>query len=141
VMFAIISVAIAALGVARLITASHELSALNERGTDTLKFVARLASEPDAVSCETLALCFWAGRSVDFDYFNLGQEVLTQEKSLRTAVSNIRQQKYGVLQFSVPGKLGSYRLPQALNNELAKWYQIDDTASIGTLAIRTKHPQ
>lgn len=39
--------------------------------------IARLAEQPGLVGCETLSLCYWAGKPFAVDMFNLNQSILT----------------------------------------------------------------
>lgn len=39
--------------------------------------IAQLAAAPRLVACETLSLCFWAGKPFEVDMFNLNQSILT----------------------------------------------------------------
>ena len=40
-------------------------------------FIARIAATPGTAGCETLSLCFWAGKPYAVDLFNLEQNILT----------------------------------------------------------------
>ncbi|WP_428390873.1 hypothetical protein [Lichenicoccus sp.] len=52
----------------------------------------RIATIPGPVACETLALCYWAGKSFELDFFLYGQQVAVQHDAaaLTQALVNCR---------------------------------------------------
>ncbi len=45
--------------------------------------IARIAAAPGPAACETLALCYWAGKPFMLDLFNLTQSVLVNGPDAR----------------------------------------------------------
>ncbi len=62
----------------RLPNAWADLAQAQPRAQAWQPIIARLAAAPGPVACETLALCYWAGKPFAVDLFNLTQSVLAR---------------------------------------------------------------
>jgi hypothetical protein len=60
--------------------------------------VARIRAVPGPVACETSALCYWAGKGFELDYFNARQAVLTGRAGGDDVLSMIRGRKFELIQ-------------------------------------------
>jgi hypothetical protein len=60
--------------------------------------VARIREVPGPVACETSALCYWAGKGFELDYFNARQAVLTGRSGTGNVLSLIRGQRFDLIQ-------------------------------------------
>jgi hypothetical protein len=67
----------------RLPNAWADLTQAQARAQAWRPMITRLASTPDPVACETLALCYWAGQPFTVDLFNLTQSVLARGSNER----------------------------------------------------------
>ena len=79
--------------------------------------VARIRAVPGPVACETAALCYWAGRGFELDFFNARQAVLTGRAGEDNVLSLIRTRKFDLIQLQdrAPGA----RLSPAAPGEMA----------------------
>ena len=118
----------------RVGVALEELGALDARKRDTAAAVQALEQVEGRVACEQLLLCFWANKHVQFDYFNFGQRIALDQQARETFIQEVDSHGYAALHFIRPQSLGSYRLPQAVNDAIARNYAITYTSSVGALA-------
>jgi hypothetical protein len=63
--------------------------------------IARIAASPGPAACETLALCYWAGKPFAIDWFNLTQDMLVHGADARR-LAPFGAHAFGVVQI-VPG--------------------------------------
>jgi hypothetical protein len=97
------------------------------------RFLA-LAQVEGKVACESLLLCFWANKHVEFDYFNFGQRIALNAEARQAFIQEVDSHGYAALQFNNSKPLGSYRLPPAVNGATARHYAITYASSVGVLA-------
>jgi len=60
--------------------------------------VSRIRDVAGPVACETTALCYWAGKGFELDYFNARQAVLTGRGRENNVLSLLRAQKFALIQ-------------------------------------------
>ena len=79
--------------------------------------VARIRAVPGPVACETGALCYWAGKGFELDFFNARQALLTGRAGEDNLLSLVRARKFDLIQLQdrAPG----YRLSPAAPGEMA----------------------
>jgi hypothetical protein len=78
--------------------------------------VAFLRERVGGAACETLPLCYWAGKSAEIDVFNLGQAFAAGARSDKDLIRQIDQKRFATLEFESlapfqlgPGVLGALR--------------------------------
>lgn len=64
--------------------------------------IAFVHATPGPAFCETMALCYWAGKQPEADVFNLGQTFRTGQKSDDALAAAISNRRYGVVEFEAP---------------------------------------
>jgi dolichyl-phosphate-mannose-protein mannosyltransferase len=71
--------------------------------------IAFLKEHQGAAVCETLPLCYWAGKAATVDVFNLGQAYKVGARRDGDLIAQIQQRKFSVLEFESvsPFQLGS----------------------------------
>jgi len=94
----------------------------------------RLATAPGPVACESLALCYWAGRSSSIDFFNFGQYILRHPAFGTPTISAIADGRLAMIQMDYPD--GSIRFSDALNNLVTTHYGPAQTAPTALLMPR-----
>ncbi len=77
----------------------HDIADREQRARAWQPIIAQIAASPGMVGCESLSLCFWAGKPFAVDLFNLDQSVLTGGSIARFA-GLARQQAFGVFEES-----------------------------------------
>ena len=85
--------------------------------------IARIAASPGLAGCETLSLCFWAGKPYAVDAFNLNQDILAGGGSIARFDDLARAHGFGVFEFSdaVTDADGTIRLkPDPLLQDLVR---------------------
>lgn len=60
--------------------------------------LARIRAVPGPVACETSALCYWAGKGFELDYFNARQALLRDRAGPVNLLSLLRSQKFDLIQ-------------------------------------------
>ncbi|HEY0687056.1 MAG TPA: hypothetical protein VGD45_32230 [Steroidobacter sp.] len=118
----------------RVGVALEELGALDQRRRDTAEAVEALSQVKGPVACEQLLLCFWADKHVPFDFFNFGQRIALDTEAREGFIQQVDGRNYAALQFIRPQSLGSFRLPQPVNDAIARNYAIAYTSSVGVVA-------
>ena len=83
----------------------------------TASDVARIRAVPGPVACETAALCYWAGKGFEVDFFNARQALLTGRAGEDNLLSRLRTRRFGLIQLQdrAPG----FRLSPAAPGEMA----------------------
>lgn len=122
----------------RVGVALEELGALDKRRQDTAETVQALAQVEGRVACESLLLCFWANKHVQFDFFNFGQRIALDGEARQAFIQEVDSHSYAALHFINPKSLGSFRLPAAVNDAIARNYAITSASSVGVLAAPAK---
>jgi hypothetical protein len=82
--------------------------------------IGRIAAAPGPVACETLALCYWAGRSTEIDFFNFGQYAKLHPAFADDVLGKVQDR--GIAMIQEDGPKGSWRLPQSVNDAVAAHY-------------------
>ena len=83
--------------------------------------IERIHTELDPVACETLALCYWAGRPSEIEFFNFGQRALIEPDFEAIFAANVEAGTIGLIQREITG--GAKRLPPALEALIASHYR------------------
>lgn len=60
--------------------------------------VARIRAVPGPVACETAALCYWAGKRFELDFFNARQALLTGRAGEDNLLTLLRTRKFDLVQ-------------------------------------------
>lgn len=82
--------------------------------------IERVRSEPGPVSCETLALCYWAGRRSEIEFFNFGQRALLDPGYDAAFTQAVRSGSIGLIQLDPDA--GAHRLSPQLEALIAEHY-------------------
>ena len=82
--------------------------------------VTMIASHPGPALCEELALCFWAGKSAEVDFFNWRQHTLQGVRRADELAQLLEQRYFSIVQLDVPGR----PLGQEFVTALGRNYQI-----------------
>jgi hypothetical protein len=95
------------------------------------------AAGRDAVACETLALCYWAGNAFTVDFFNYGQKLRTHVVEAASCHNVFLGGPVLLLQLNAPrGDTSSFRLPRSCNDLIAQNYKPTRESIYGTLLRR-----
>ena len=96
------------------------------RQTEWDDTIARIASAPGPVACETLALCYWAGRPSEIDFFNFGQVASLHPEPDQSLTAQIAGRRLALIQQDSPD--GSSRMSASFNAAIAANYSAISTA-------------
>jgi hypothetical protein len=96
------------------------------RQDDWAATIARIRAEPAPVACETLALCYWAGRPSEIEFFNFGQRALLDPAFDDAFAQRVANRELGLIQRELTG--GAKRLPAELETLITENYIADATA-------------
>jgi NAD(P)-dependent dehydrogenase (short-subunit alcohol dehydrogenase family) len=111
--------------------ASADLAAREERVS---KVVAELAAQRGPVLCETMALCYWAGKPHQADILLLRRRLLSGEISESEFRRMIDAGHFSMMQFHSLGTTGrTKRLPEAANDYILQKYESRPNAMGGSL--------
>ncbi|HTT97668.1 MAG TPA: glycosyltransferase family 39 protein [Rhizomicrobium sp.] len=94
--------------------------------------IAFLEAQKGPALCETLALCYWAGKREEVDVFNIGQAYATHRQSDDTLVHNIAVRRYGAVAFD---SLDDFALTQRIKQTILKFYRIDHANDEGVFLV------
>jgi hypothetical protein len=107
--------------------------------------IALLAARPGPVACETLALCYWAGKSFEVDFFNLGQKFAKGVLPVEAIMPPIRDRYFEVVQYAREADDGlpaAGRLPREVRDALLEGYCIERVSvSGGVFLVPTRGPR
>jgi len=105
------------------LTAYASVSADLARQPEWTAAIARIRTEPGPVACETLALCYWAGRDSEIEFFNFGQRVLLDPGYGAAFARQAQGGEIALVQRELTG--GARRLPPELETLLADRYRLE----------------
>jgi hypothetical protein len=94
--------------------------------------IAFLRAHPGPALCESLALCYWAGKSAQVDVFNTGQEFATRARSDEAFIALLRGRHFAVIQFDT---LEPFALTRRVKQELLNAYRIDHSDDDGVFLV------
>ena len=98
----------------------------------TAKDVDYLAARDGPALCETLALCFWAGKPPEVDLFNSHQAFWAGRANEQQLVERIARGEFAVIQLgSIYKGRDDLRVSTRLTNELLRDYVVDRTSANG----------
>jgi hypothetical protein len=101
--------------------------------------VDKIAHEDGPAMCETLTLCYWAGKDFAVDFFNTGQKMAAGLIEEKTLVEMIEEHRFSVAQIEQVrnGHPVSGRLPTAVNVALARHYEVESNSPnlVGALLV------
>ena len=98
---------------------------------DDIEFMMR---HPDPVMCETLSLCYWAGKAFSVHIFMTGQKLKNGTMSADKLVDNIRQKRYSLIQLQA----NRSQFPDVINQVIATNYQIVRTSRLNGTFLEAK---
>ncbi len=84
--------------------------------------IERIRTEPGSVACETLALCYWAGRNSEIEFFNFGQRALLDPGFDADFRRQVERGEIGLIQRELTG--GAKRLPPDLEALIEAHYRL-----------------
>jgi hypothetical protein len=82
--------------------------------------IATLASADGPIACETLALCYWAGKQSQIDYFNFGQYAILHPEAASAFTARLDTHGFTMIQQETP--LGSSRFNVDMNDTVSRNY-------------------
>jgi hypothetical protein len=94
--------------------------------------IAFMAAQKGPGLCEMLAFCYWAGKPVAVDMFNVGQAFDTGARSDAEIARAVENKRYAVIQFD-PGE--PYALGENVYQALMKSYRLHHSDDFGTFYV------
>ena len=85
--------------------------------------IERIRTTPGPVACETLALCYWAGRPSEIEFFNFGQRVLLDPGFDAAFAQQLERGDIALIQRELTG--GARRLPPDLEALIETHYKLE----------------
>jgi hypothetical protein len=96
------------------------------------KNIAYLRAHPGPALCETLSLCYWAGKDAQVDVFNLGQAYKTGARSDAALVALIREKYYATVEFET---FAPFALTERVREVLLANYRVDHVDDDGVFLV------
>ena len=93
--------------------------------------IERIRTEPGPVACENLALCYWAGRSSEIEFFNFGQRARLEPGYDTAFVDQVTNGEIGLIQKDPD--TNADRLPPEIDALIAATYQPIQTVPVTLL--------
>ncbi|WP_323989201.1 hypothetical protein [Nguyenibacter sp. L1] len=84
---------------------AHDLDAVRARPAEARQWqaaIGRLRAAPGPAACETLALCYWAGKDETVDFFNLTQAMLVGRQTFPLDAM-ARRHVFGLVELNMAG--------------------------------------
>jgi hypothetical protein len=85
--------------------------------------IERIRTTPGPVACETLALCYWAGRHSEIEFFNFGQRALLDPGFDAAFTQQLERGDIALIQRELTG--GAKRLPPGLEALIESRYRLE----------------
>jgi hypothetical protein len=87
--------------------------------------------------CEALAICYWAGKTFEVDFFNTGQKLERGTISDRSILEKIENTHFGVIELEGEGdKPMTRRLPENVVRAILSSYVLDRRSDCGGFFLR-----
>jgi hypothetical protein len=96
------------------------------------KNIAFLRAHPGPALCETLSLCYWAGKDAEVDVFNLGEAYKTRARHDDALVSRIRDKRYAAVEFET---FSPFALTERVREALLANYRVDHVDDDGVFLV------
>ncbi len=116
-----------------------DLLSLPTKFSETNSNLAVLNSHEGPAACETLALCYWAEKPFEMDFFYVSQKLATGLWSIDDLAKAIDDKRYSVIQLERDRSEMSDRLPQIASG-LLKSYEIKSSDSENVMLVRISQP-
>ena len=123
---------VAEAGVWAMIQFRRDMPALEAQGAATVR---ALAAEPGPVSCEALALCFWAGKPFLLDAFNADQRARRRPEAKAALREAMEAGRLGALQLPASGAGDLWRLVRLVAPEIPQRWAAHPLPNGGTLLV------
>jgi hypothetical protein len=117
---------------APITNAGFWLHPLEDEAALSRRDIAFLASHRGPALCETLALCFWAGKVTEVDVFNIGEQYRLHARSGEPLKQKIASKAFGVIEFDA---LSPFPLTPGIRAALLQRYRIDHTDDNGAFLV------
>ena len=99
------------------------ISGAAERRQAGAEDIALLATQPGPAACEMLALCYWAGKPYEIDFFNTQQRLVLGIVSPDSLIERIDARHYGAIALTT-NTPPEERLPDLVTMHLRKAYRV-----------------
>jgi hypothetical protein len=93
--------------------------------------IERIRAEPGPVACENLALCYWAGRSSEIEFFNFGQRARVEPGYDTAFIGQVMSGTIGLIQKDPD--TNADRLPPDIEALISNTYQSIQTVPVTLL--------
>jgi len=90
--------------------------------------IAFLRAQKGSALCETVALCYWAGKPEAVDVFNLGQVYAAGTRSDRALIERIEHRDYAVIEYE---SLRPFRLTPGILIATTRAYELKRSSDNG----------
>ena len=111
----------------------------NKRGFSAV--ISELAGKEGPVACKSLALCYWAGKEPQIDFFNTDQAILMGAIPLERLLKPIEERRYAAIQLGDStynyAATKSQILPAEVNEAIARGYVVGTTEPMSVFVPRT----
>jgi hypothetical protein len=105
--------------------------------------IATLRAQPGPALCESLSLCYWAGKPAAVDFFGTGQRLASGALPVENFVAMIRENRFSAVQLewqpvgsrAVEPTVASFRLPDSVNALWLTYYRPARTTSWGVVLV------
>jgi hypothetical protein len=94
--------------------------------------IAWLKLQPGPAVCETLALCYWAGKTAEVDVFNLNQQFETGARDERPFIGLLASHKFAAVQTET---LSPFPLAAKIRDTLFENYRVEHSDDDGTFLV------
>lgn len=88
--------------------------------------IAFLKMRPGYAVCETLALCYWAGKKETVDVFNLNQAYAAGARSAQPLIADINRRRFAILEFE-----SSAPFPPEVKQAIDRSYALERSSDDG----------
>lgn len=100
------------------------------QGADTE--IAFLKAHPGPALCETLSLCYWAGKRAEVDVFNTGQAFATGARSDAALIGLIAARRYRAMEFD---SMDDFALGPRVKEAVLANYRVDHESDAGIFLV------
>lgn len=107
---------------ARAMRFSDWAAAVPMRLAQTANDIALIRRQDGPVLCESLAMCFWAGKPIEVDFFNAGMKMKAGAMDPAPLIAMLDSRHYRLIQLELPRFL-TPRVPETVTEAIARNYE------------------
>lgn len=130
--FCLLPIAILAFTVSDWRDPAYWLHPMRDEATLASDDITFLRNHPGPAMCESLALCYWAGKSAEVDMFNFDQQLVTHARKPALFISLLDARHFSAIELD---ETNPFPLPANVQDAIRRNYRVDHANDDGVFFL------